>query len=204
MAMKSEKNRIAMGSCDIYMIEFTGKTFEDIPNDAALEMEANLIGRTKDGATFTHTTASYTAKSDDGIAQRTEMTEQTVTLSFGLITWNGRTIEKIVPTAIASNITVEGTDKKRRRTVGKSLSSADGKLYVVRAVHKDKVKGDVRYTIIGKNLDGFSAAYKPGVECTITPTITAEPDDNGDLYIIDEDDAVFGTNEPAPTPTAET
>ncbi len=188
MALKNEKNRIAMGSVDIYMTEFTGKTFADIPNDAALETAENLIGRTKDGATFTYNATSYTAKSDDGIAQRTEITDQTVTLSFGLITWNGNTIQKLIPTASVVVQSVEGSGKKRRRTTGKSLSNADGKVYVIRAVHKDEVKGDVRYTIIGKNLEGFSAAYKPGTETTITPTITAEPDDNGDLFITDEDD----------------
>ncbi len=188
MALKNEKNRIAMGSVDIYMTEFTGKTFGDIPDDTALETAENLIGRTKDGAAFTYSTTSYTAKSDDGIAQRTEITDQTVTLSFGLITWNGNTIQKLIPTASVVVQSVEGSGKKRRRTTGKSLSNADGKVYIIRAVHKDKVKGDVRYTIIGKNLEGFSAAYKPGTETTITPTITAEPDDNGDLFIIDEDD----------------
>lgn len=188
MAMKNEKNRIAMGSCDIYMTEFTGSTFADIPDDSTLETEENFIGRTKDGATFTYNTSSYTAKSDDGIAQRTEITEQTVTLSFGLITWNGDTIQKLIPTANVVLQAIEGSEKKRRRTTGKSLSNADGKVYIIRAVHKDKVKGDVKYTIIGKNLEGFSAAYKPGTETTITPTITAEPDGNGDLFIIDEYD----------------
>lgn len=192
MSMKDEKNRIAMGSCDIYMTEFTGSTFADIPEDSVLETAANLIGRTKDGATFSYNTTSYTAKSDDGIAQRTEITEQTVTLAFGLITWNGNTIQKIIPTAVVVVQAIEGSEKKRRRTTGKSIGNADGKVYVVRAVHKDKVKGDVKYTIIGKNLEGFSAAYKPGAETTITPTITAEPDGNGDLFIIDEYD-VEGT-----------
>lgn len=180
--MKQEKNRIAMGSVDIYMQEFTGSAIADIPTDSVIEVDANHIGRTKDGGEITYSTTFYNVKSDDGKAARNEMTDDSATISFGLITWNGDTITKLVPTASA---TVTGT--KRRTLIG-GVANKDDKIYLIRAVHKDKVKGDVRYTALGKNVNGFAASYRPGQETTITPSITAEPFDDGRLIILDEED----------------
>lgn len=180
--MKQEINRIAMGSVDIYMMEFTGTAVSDIPSDVTIETEANHVGRTKDGGEVTYTTTFYNVKSDDGKAARNEMTDDSASVSFGLITWNGNTIVKIVPTAAATI-----TNGKRRTLIGGVANRTD-KVYLVRAVHKDKVKGDVRYTMIGKNVNGFAAAYKPGQETTVTPSIAAEPFDDGRLIVLDESD----------------
>lgn len=181
MALKKEINRIALGSLDIYMMAFNGNSIADIPEDSVIETEANLIGRTKDGGEVSYSPTFYTAKSDDGIAKRTELTEETASISFGLITWNGDTVTKIVPTASS-----EIKNGKRRTFIG-GINNADDTLYLVRAVHKDKIKGDVRYTMLGKNLQGFAAAYKPSQECVVTPKIEAEPFDDGRLLILDED-----------------
>ncbi len=182
MAKLKEKRRIAMGSVDIYCTEWAGNSVADIPTDAEIETEANRIAYTKDGGVITYKPTFYTAKSDDGEVKRTELVEEEVTVSFGLITWNGDTIQKLVPTA---SVTVK--DGKRRTEIG-GIKNADGKTYLFRAVHKDKVKGDVRYTFIGRNTQGFAATYKPGQETVITPEIACDPFDNGRLIIMDEDD----------------
>lgn len=182
--MKQEINRIAIGSVDIYMQEFTGTSVSDIPADNVIETEANHIGRTKDGGELNYTTTYYNVKSDDGKAARNEMTDDSATISFGLITWNGDTVTKLVPTATA---TITGS--KRRTLIGGAANKND-KIYLIRAVHKDDVKGDVRYTLLGKNVNGFAAAYKPGQETTITPNITAEPFDDGRLVVLDEENAI--------------
>lgn len=182
--MKEENKRIAIGSVDIYMIVFTGTAIADIPADNVIETEANHIGRTKDGGEITYSPTFYTAKSDDGKASRTEMTDDAATVSFGLITWNGDTIAKIVPTA---SVTISGG---KRRTVIGGVANKDDKVYLIRALHKDKVKGDVRFTFIGKNVNGFAASYKPSQETTITPSITVEPFDDGRLIVMDESDVV--------------
>lgn len=182
--MKKEINRIALGSVDIYMIVFAGNSISDIPTDEEIETENNLIGRTKDGGEVTYSPTFYNVKSDDGKAARSELTDDEATLSFGIITWNGNTITKLVPTASA---TISGG--KRRTTIG-GVANKNDNIYLVRAVHKDKVKGDIRYTMLGKNVNGFAASYKPGQECTITPSIQAEPFDNGTLIVLDEMDIV--------------
>ena len=180
--MKKEKNRIALGSVDIYMVETTSTDVADIPADNVIETEDNLIGRTKDGGEVTYTHTFYSVKSDDGKASRNDMTDDSATISFGLITWNGNTIQKVVPTASVSII-----GSKRRTMIG-GITNRDNKMYLIRAVHKDKEKGDVRYTMLGKNVNGFAASYKPGTETTITPQIQAEPFSDGHLLIMDESD----------------
>ena len=101
-----------------------------------------------------------------------------------MITWNGDTLTKIISTASA---TTSGTSPNvKRRTLIGGVANDNGKTYLFRAVHKDKVKGDVRYTMIGKNVNGFAAAYKPGQPTTITPRIQAEPFSDGHLLVIDE------------------
>lgn len=182
--MKKEKNRIALGSVDIYMVETTSTDVADIPADNVIETEDNLIGRTKDGGEVTYTPTYYSVKSDDGKASRNDMTDDSATISFGLITWNGGTIQKIVSTA---SVSVSGT--KRRTMIG-GITNRNDKMYIIRAVHKDAEKGDVRYTMLGKNVNGFAASYKPGTETTITPQIQAEPFSDGHLLIMDEDDVV--------------
>lgn len=185
-AVKSEKNRIALGSVDLYIMEWTGEHVNDIPEDATIETEDHFIGRTKDGAEFEYQTTWYSVKSDDGKASRTEMTDDNGYMSWGYITWNGDTIAKLISTA---STTV--TEKKRRTLIG-GAANDNGKTYLFRAVHKDKVKGDVRYTMIGKNINGFVASYKPGNPTTITPRVQAEPFSDGHLIVLDEYDIDTG------------
>lgn len=178
---KKAINAIPMGSLDIYMIEFAGTTIEDVPEDSAIETDDNLIGRTKDGGTLTYKPTYYTAKSDDGKASRTILTDEEVTLGFGIITRNENATMKLASTATV--IEKEGGGK---RTLIGGIEKDDGKIYLCRAVHKDKIAGDMRFTIIGRNLEGIIWAFKPGQENVITPTVTAEPFEDGTLLIIDE------------------
>lgn len=186
---RKEIDRIALGSVDIYLMEFTGTSVDDIPDDSEIEVEDNLIGRTKDGGTITYSPNFYTAKSDDGKAKRTELVDESVSISFGLITLNGDKITKIVPTARTTT-----TNGERLTKIG-GIENNDSKIYLFRAVHKDKIKGDVRYTFIGRNTQGFAAAYKPNQETVITPTIDADPFDDGSLLIMKESDIPTTTTE---------
>lgn len=184
LTYKQEKDRIALGSVDVYVTEWTGTAISDIPDDATLEVDANLIGRTKDGAEFEYQTTWYYVKSDDGKAARNELIDDNGYMSYGMITWNGDTLVKLISTASA---TTSGTSPNiKRRTLIGGAANDNGKTYLFRAVHEDKVKGDVRYTMIGKNINGFAAAYKPGQPTTITPRIQAEPFSDGHLLVIDE------------------
>lgn len=175
-------------------MEFEGNAYADVPTNEELEKEENRIGRTKDGCSVTYKPTYYTAKSDDGKASRTVLTDEEVTIAFGIITQNENATPKLVSTATVT----ENEDGSRRILIG-GIEKDDGKIYVCRAVHKDKIAEDMRFTIIGRNLEGLVLAFKPGQENVVTPTVTAEPFEDGTLLIIDDNNKItvvkFNENE---------
>lgn len=174
-----ELNKIPLGSMDFYVTEWTG----EIPSDEELETEKNMIGRTKNGATVSYTANWYTAESDDGKAKKRRLTGESASVSYGNITWNSMTIEKLVATA-----RVEEKDGKRITKIG-GIENDNGKRYLIRGVHHDKIDGDIRVTGVGVNTGGWEAVFKPDSETVITPTFELEPsiDDTGTLLIYEEE-----------------
>lgn len=174
-----ELNRIPLGSMDFYVTEWTGT----LPSDTEFETEKNMIGRTKNGATVTYTANWYTAESDDGKAKKRRLTGENASISYGNITWNGDTLEKLIATA-----RTEEKDGKRITKIGGVLND-NGKRYLIRGVCHDAVDGDIRITGVGVNTGGWEAAFKPDSETVIQPTFECEPvlDDAGTLLIYEEE-----------------
>lgn len=173
-----ELDKIPLGSGTFYVTEYTGT----IPADEVIEVEENNLGRTKNGADITYSTNSYEAKSDDGKARKNKLVEDSATISYGMITWNARTLEKLIATA---TVTESGT--KRTALIG-GVENDNGKLYLLRFVHTDKKDGDIRITAVGRNTGGWSAAFRPDQETIITPTFSCEPlDSDGHLIKYEEE-----------------
>lgn len=174
-----ELNRITLGSMDFYVIEFTGT----IPQDTAIEVESNMIGRTKNGGTVRYSAEWYVASSDDGKAKKRKLTGENASIEYGNITWNGNTISRLAATARVSE-----TDGKRTTKIG-GLANDNGKRYLIRGVHKDPVDGDVRITGVGVNTGGWEAVYSPTQESVINQSFELEPrlDSDGTLLIYEEE-----------------
>lgn len=174
-----ELNKITLGSMDFYVIEFEGT----IPADADIETEANMIGRTKNGATINYTTNWYTAESDDGKAKKRKLTGESATIGYGNITWNGNTLSKLIATARTNE-----TSSKRTTKIG-GISNDNGKRYLIRGVYKDGVDGDVRITGVGVNTGGWESVYSPTQESVINATFELEPrmDNEGTLLVYEEE-----------------
>ena len=75
---------IPLGSGNVYMIPYTEGS--SMPSDATFEQNANMIGRTKNGATFNYSQSFYTAVSDDGVAKKRRLNEETASFSWGIMT----------------------------------------------------------------------------------------------------------------------
>lgn len=174
-----ELNRIPLGSMDFFVTEWTGT----IPSDEELEIEENMIGRTKNGASITYGAEWHVAESDDGKAKKRRLTKETASISYGAITWNADTISALIATS-----RVEEKDGKRIAKIG-GISNDNGKRYLIRGVCHDKVDGDIRITGVGVNTGGWEAAFKPDSETIIQPTFELEPvlDDTGTLLIYQEE-----------------
>lgn len=178
MNSKELKN-IRIGSADIYVTKWTGI----VPENSEIEKDENMIGRTKNGATFNYSAEWVTAESDDGKARRSKLKSETASLNYGNITPNSETIEVLVATARRGDI-----ENGTRRTKLGGITNDKGEKYLIRAVHRDSVCGDLRITGVGVNKGGWEQAFNDS-EQVINSTFEFEPllDDEGTLAYYDED-----------------
>lgn len=179
MKQKRDKNTITLGSGKLFVTVFDGST---IPDDETIETEENRIGWIKGGAELAYTPEFYTAEDDLGKVKKRTIQSEEATLKSGIMTWNGNTLTKLVSTG-------KTEEKNGRRTtkIG-GASNYDGKIYIIRFLHEDKIDGDVRVTIVGQNTSGFTMAYAKDAETVIDAEFNALPsDENGTLIIIDEE-----------------
>lgn len=175
-----ELNKIPLGSMDFFIIPWVGT----IPADTELEVEENMIGRTKNGATINYSTEWYTATSDDGKAKKRKLVGETATISYGNITWNSRTLERTIATARTTS-----TGGKRTTKIG-GVANDNGIRYLIRGLYKDKVDGDIRITGVGVNTGGWESAFAPNSETIITPQFELEPCDNEGTLLIYEEEVI--------------
>lgn len=169
---------IPLGSGNVYVLP-VNSTYPTMPTDEQFEQDANMIGRTKNGATLTYSSEEYVAKSDDGVAKKRRLTDETVTFSWGIITWIPATIEMLLQTATAS---VE-TDYAEVKIGG--LGNQVNQEYWVHFVGGDEIDGKLTVTGRGLNNAGLEAAFANDAESVITPTFDFSPmDDAGTLCVI--------------------
>lgn len=160
--------KIVLGSGKLYVVEYT----TTIPEDATIETADNLIGYIQGGATLSYTPTFYEAKDDLGYVSKKFLTEEEAVLKSGIMTWNGKTLQKLCSTARV-------TDAANVRTVKiGGISNYDGKKYVIHFLHEDEADGDIRVTIVGSNDAGFEMAFAKDKETVINAEFKAQPQDS--------------------------
>jgi len=75
--------KIVLGSGKVYITDFDGT---NIPENATIEVEGNLLGYIQGGATLTYTPTFYEAKDDLGIVSKKFITEEEAVLKSGIMT----------------------------------------------------------------------------------------------------------------------
>lgn len=177
MAVTADE-KIVLGSGKLYIMEFTGT----VPTDLLFEVEDNLLGLIQGGASLEYKPKFVEAKDDLGLASKTVLTDEEVTLKSGIMTWCGKTLKKICATARAT----EAAGKRTVKIGG--ISNQDGKKYAIRFVYLDAIDGDMRVTIVGNNQAGFSFKFAKDKETVIDAEFKAQPiDGEGTLIIFDEE-----------------
>ena len=171
------KNRdaevITLGSGDLMLKEYTGDAF---PKYTEFNVATDLLGRIQGGATLEYKGTWYDAKDDTGKACKTIITEEEATLKSGIITWNGKTLQKLASTA-----RVEDSAGIRTVKIG-GTGNYDGKSYAICFHHTDPADGDVWIVIRGVNQAGFSLAFAKDKETVIDAEFKCLPmDDEGTL-----------------------
>lgn len=153
----AEKEKIVLGSGKLYVKEFENS----IPEDSALEVAENILGYIQGGATLSYTPSFYEAKDDLGLVVKKMLTNEEVVLKSGVMTWNGKTLEKLCGTARVSE-----TETTRTVKIG-GIGNYNGKKYIIRFLHEDAADGDIRITIVGSNEAGFEMAFAKDKETVV-------------------------------------
>ena len=172
----SEKKRdaevITLGSGDLMIKEYT----DTMPTYSEFNAETDLLGRIQGGATLEYKGTWYEAKDDTGKAVKVIVTDEEALLKSGILTWNGKTLEKLCSTA---RVTEE--NGKRIVKIG-GVGNHNGKSYAICFHHTDKTDGDIWVVVRGVNQSGFSLAFAKDKETVIDAEFKCLPqDDEGTL-----------------------
>ena len=187
MASPNVPKRIVLGSGKLYVVQFSGP--EQITDAAAVQalcVDANLLGYISGGASLAYTPTFYTAKDDLGYVTKTIITEEEATLTSGVMTFNGNTLNKLVSTG---RVTEDATSHLRTVRIG-GIGNANNQLYAIVFHHEDKTDGDIWVCIVGNNQNGFTLAFAKDQETVIDAEFKAGAQDNdGTLIMYIEEDA---------------
>lgn len=165
---KRDAEVITLGSGDLMVKEYDGNT---MPEYTDFKTDTDLLGRISGGCTLEYSGEWYEAKDDTGKVAKTIITEEEATLKSGVITWNGKTLEKLCSTA---RVTEEGGI----RTVKLGgVGNFNGKSYALCFHHTDKADGDVWLVVRAVNQGGFSLAFAKDKETVIDAEFKCLPQD---------------------------
>lgn len=177
---KRDKEKITLGSGEIYLAEFSGT----MPEVDTICVAENLLGHIKGGAALEYTMETYEEKDDLGKVSKIITTSEEALLKCGLLTWNGETLTKLVDRG-----TTTIADGKRITKIG-GAGNNNGKEYVICFFHEDKVDGNVWVLIKGKNTAGFILTFATEEGTVVEPEFKALPhDEDGTLIQLIEETA---------------
>ena len=169
-----------LGSGDLFIKEYTAGT-----TVTAEEVITNgeRLGEIKGGASLEYTTETKEDSSDLGRTKIVIISKEDVVLKSGVMTWNGKTLEKLCQTA---RVTKDGSAKKRTIKIG-GLANAANKSYAVAFQYKGDGKKGLTVLIVGKNTAGFTVSFSSDNATVIDAEFKAQALDNdGTLVVIEE------------------
>lgn len=175
---KRDKDTITLGSGKIYLQAFS----ESMPTVDTLCVDDNLLGYIKGGASLEYTQETYEEKDDLGIVSKIITTSEEAILKCGLLTWNGKTLQKLIDRCGSTEAAGKRTTK-----IGGS-GNAQGGYYAICFKHEDPIDGNLWILIKGKNTAGATLTFASDSGTVIEPEFKALPhDDDGTLVELIEE-----------------
>ena len=167
-----------LGSGDLFIKEYTAGsvvTADDVITNG------ERLGEIKGGASLEYTTETKEDSSDLGRTKIVIISKEDVVLKSGVMTWNGKTLEKLCQTA-----RVTANESKRTIKIG-GLANAANKSYAVAFQYKGDGKKGLTVLIVGKNTAGFTVSFSSDNATVIDAEFKAQALDNeGTLVVIEE------------------
>ena len=171
----SRTESILLGSGDIYAVLYTGT----LPEISTIKVDGNKLGEVSGGATLEYKPTFYTAKSDNGKANKTIITDEEATLKSGLMTFTGNALAKLADTA---TVTEDSTNGTRTLKIG-GLGNMKQAKYAIVFHHTDLEAGDIDVVIVGQNQSGFSLTFAKDKETVIDAEFKCLPQDESGTLI---------------------
>lgn len=169
-----------LGSGDLFIKEYTAGT--TVTADDVIT-NGERLGEIKGGASLEYTTETKEDSSDLGRTKIVIISKEDVVLKSGVMTWNGKTLEKLCQTA---RVTKSVDNKKRTIKIG-GLANAANKSYAVAFQYKGDGKKGLTVLIVGKNTAGFTVSFSSDNATVIDAEFKAQALDNeGTLVVIEE------------------
>ena len=170
--------KITLGSGDLHCIDDISNIPTTIEEIKALLKDENFLGYISGGATLEYKPSFYEAKDDSGAVSKTIITEEEATLKSGVLTFNGKTLDKLCDTGRVTETSAERVVK-----IG-GTANRKGKYYMIIFKYSDAVDGDAYVIIVGQNQAGFSLAYAKDKETVIDAEFKAKPMDTEGTLIV--------------------
>lgn len=180
-------NQIVLGSGELYIAAYDADV--GIPADGALEVEENLMGYIKGGASVEYKPTEYEVFDDSYAVHSRFITSEEVTFKSGILTWNVETLQKLIAKGTYASDAGAGT-----RTLslgGKSARLMDE--YVIRFVHTYSDSNKLRITLVGTASNGFTLAFAPDKETVIDAEFKAKAQGEAGVQLIIQDTFGEGT-----------
>ena len=168
--------QIILGSGDLYVTDFSGT----IPEDSVIEVDENLIGRIKGGASIEYKPTEYEVADDAyKVTKRFVISEET-TFKSGVLTWNLEVLSKLIAAGTYSD---DAETKKRTLKFGGNGARVM-KEFLVHFVHTESDGNKFTITLVGTASNGFSLAFAPDKETVIDAEFKAKAHDASGTQVI--------------------
>ncbi len=181
MASKMTKDTF-YGSGKVYSKDYSEGEIDSATILSTLESimtEENQIGYLKNGFTFTVETETLSDQSDLGEMKIDTITKETGTCEFSLFNASLEVIAEQYPTASATS-----SGSATIVEVG-GIENMDDTCHVIVFHHHDTTMGDTIAISVGKNMSGFSTAWKQDSVTPFSCKFEAQPyNDEGRFYML--------------------
>ena len=163
---EKDNNEVILGCGELFIQEFTGDKFADIPTDAEIEVVANSMGRSSGGSSFEYKPTEYEVVDSCGEVVKRFIVKEEGTWKSGILTWDIENLALLSPGVLTT--TVQDTKNYTVVTLGggKVLKSL-----LVRFVHTKADGRVLRLTMIGTAGNGFTLTFEGQKETVIDAEI---------------------------------
>lgn len=179
-----ELKQIILGSGDLYSTAFADGA--EIPEDATIETETNMLGRIKGGASIEYKPSEYSVADDSNAVSMRFITTEDITFKSGVLTWNAETLQAL--SAACEYSEDESTGTRTLILGGRSGRAISKRL--LRFVHTKADGKKLRVTLVGSASNGFTVSFTPDAATVVDAEFKAEShNDSGHKLIIKEEGA---------------